>query len=87
MKVELHNKKERCKIAEIGVGDCFLTKENEVCMKTDKINYQPWFHDDDVFCSLDDIASFICINLATGKLLNINPNYEVIRINLKVVEE
>ena len=87
MKIELHNKEKRCTLAEIGVGCCFLTRENEVCMKTNKINYQPWFHEDDVFCCLEDIASFVCINLESGKLLNFNPHYEVIHLNMKGVEE
>ena len=87
MKVELYNKKKRCKLAEIGAGYCFLTRENEVCMKTNKINHQPWYNDDDVFCCIDDIASFVCVNLKSGELLNINPHYEVTRLNLKVVKE
>lgn len=87
MKVDLNNKKRRCKLAEIGVGCCFLTNENEVCIKTNKIKYQPWFQDDDVFCSLDDIASFVCVNLKSGDILNIQPRYEVVMLNLKVVEE
>lgn len=87
MKVEINDKRIKCKLLEIRKGECFLSPKNEICIKTNEHELKPWFNDDEVFCCIDDIEYFVCVNLMNGELLNIPPIADVIPLNLKVVEK
>lgn len=87
MKVELNDKRIKCRLVEIGPGQCFLSPKNQICIKTDKTELKPWAIEGEKAYCIEDIAYFVCVNLMSGELLQIPPIVDVIPLDLKVVEE
>jgi len=78
MRVELNDKKLKCKLLEIEQGYCFLSPKNEICIKTNETIKS---------CCIDDTYYFVCVNLINGELFRISPKVEVMPLDLKVVEK